>query len=76
MGFIDDAKDNLTHAVDDVKDKAQDVGEGAKDLVGEVRDKLEEGTDEAKEVKDWRMKSDKEGIDAVELEEKTHGKDL
>ncbi len=26
MGFIDDAKDNLTHAVDDVKDKAQDVG--------------------------------------------------
>ncbi len=55
MGFIDDAKDNLTHAVDDVKDKAQDVGEGAKD---------------------WRMKSDEEGIDAVELEEKTHGKDL
>ncbi|QCW51543.1 antitoxin [Nocardioides dongxiaopingii] len=57
MGFLDDAKNKLTHAVDDHGDKIEAGIDKAADLAdsktgGKFHDKIETGTGKAKDALD------------------------
>lgn len=86
MGFIDDAKDKIEDVTEDVKDKTHDATEDSKDWVDDTKENLKDGADEAGEHIDaWMDKSQGEHrpddnrdtrMDADDLEERTHGRDL
>jgi len=86
MGFIDDAKDKMEDVTGDVKDKAHEATEDSKDWVNDTKEKLQDGATEAGEHLDaWMDKSQGEHrpsekyddrMDADDLEERTHGRDL